>query len=363
MTPIRILDPGLRKLGGHHHDIDLRLALELLDRGYEVTLHGWASADPELIADIRRAGVAFLPTFRVSAYADLARGQSYLELARKTNEDLREVPDDGLWLWPTLAPYQLLAAALHSRHPGQLGWLHQRPYTNKLRARTWVLAAELSVSAQIPVVLGAFEPMLRDAFAAFSRGLTVELLPLPYGGAPNPRKAGTLRRIGFFGNQRKERGIELLEPLICRLLALGYEVLLQDCNGVPNPWMDDPGLTVLGFVPDFRAAVASCDLLVWPSRSEKYRMRISGVVCEAIASGVPVVVPSGCGPAALTEKYGCGTLFHEFTVESVLEAIAEAASGYPALSSAARLAAIRWGEEHGIGRLAAMVSAHAEALR
>ena len=322
MTPIHILDPIIRQFAGHHYEIDSRLARELVGLGHKVTIHGSTLADPELGAALAAAGVGFAPTFRVSMNDMSWDSPEYVRFARETNADLEAVPDDGLWLWPTFVPYQFLASVLHPRHPRQLGWLHRHPRSkNPLRPRTWVLAAKLAASAGLPMTLGTFEETLREAVAACSFGVEVELLPIPHSGTPNPRARDGLRRIGFLGQQRSERGIELIEPLVIRLLSMGYEVLLQDANETIRPQTDDPRLTVLGYVPDFPAAIASCDLLVWPSRSDKYRMRISGVVCEAIASGVPVVVPSGCGPATLAERYGCGTFFHEFTVESVLEAI------------------------------------------
>lgn len=364
MKPIFLLDPGLISLRGHHLDLDLRLMRELQARGHEVTLYCGASLSPDLQDRLKRVAVNYKPVFRIPSYTILSEQQRtrafYRLIVNENLKDLSMIPDDGVWVWPTLVPHHFWAAALEPRRPRQLGgiWYHPR-YNSQLGAYAWSQAVKLTVRGGLPITLGAFNQELCEIYPTFGPGLRIELLPLPHDGAINDRPISVLRRIGFFGSQRAERGISLLNGLLPKLMQMGYEVTVQDSTATIRQDNSNPALTVLGVVDDFAAELLRCDLIVWPSRWQDYQMRCSGVVSEAIASGVPVVVPSGCTPGMLVERWNCGTFFHDFTVNAVVEAVQEADSDFPALGLRARAASKAWPEVNGTPRLAAWISGHA----
>jgi len=351
-----LLDPGLGRLSGHHFDLDLRLARALTRRGHEVAAYGFATPPPDLAAAAATAGLTLHPTFRVFTYQGFTtaenREDEYRRFVDLTDEDLDAVPPADLWFWPTLTSCQLAAATARTRASPQLGgvWFSPR-LPHAVGARFWARAARTLMATPRAFTVGAFDPLLCDHLQSFSGELEIAPLPCPHDGADDDRDRSKLQRIGFFGHQRGERGVEVLPHLITALLARGYEVVVQDSGGSLQQRAQHPRLVTLPFVTDFAAELARCDLVLWPSRWEAYIASHSGVVSECIATGVPVVVPSGCRPADLAVRFGAGIFFHGFTLDAVLEAVDEAADRFPALVSQARAGAAAWRARNGADRL------------
>jgi len=361
---ISLLDPGLQHLAGHHFDLDLRLVRALANRGHEVAVHGFVRQSPELAAMAKAVGMALHTTFRALPYARLPEGEpaidAYRRLANATAEDLAGVPQTDLWIWPTLAPYQLMAAILQARPVRQIGGLWASPRVlHSIGARCWARAARRLAEAHCPVIVGAYDELLCELYRSFSPGLHIARLPCPYDGVPNDRRPSALRRIGFFGHQTVARGINLMPQLVTALLERGFEVVVQDSGGrVGRSGDKNPELVVLPFVADFPAEIARCDVVIWPSQLKSYMECLSGVVSECIATGVPVILPSGCLPAALASRFGCGTFFHESSCDAILEAVDEAAQRFPALVGQAHAAATEWRAVNGTDRLVDWIEAH-----
>ncbi len=387
---ISLLDPGLKAAAGHHFDLDLRLARALARRGHEVTVHGHVQPEPALVALAEQAGMPFHPRFRVHPYSPLPKSAkappsgalaalrqsvagvmarpseqfasplaAYRSLELATAQDLEAVENADLWLWPTLLPYQLAAAAQHAGSVRQIGGVWWRPrFPQPLGAQSWAATARKLAATPHRIVVGAYDELLCQGYQDFTPRLDVKLLPCPHDGATNEIRPPGLRRIGFFGHQRPARGIDLIPELVAALAARGYEVVLQDSSGRLNGHENDARVTVLERIDDFAAELARCDLVVWPSHWESYTQSLSGVVSEAIATGVPVVVPSGCLPAQIVARHGCGVYFHHYSSAAILAAVAEAADDFPGLCLRARAAATAWHGQNGTDRLAAWIEQH-----
>ena len=359
---VSLLDPGLGRLSGHHFDLDLRLARALARRGHEVAAHGFASPAPDLVAAAEASGLALYPTFRAYTYQGLASDapdEAYRQFVDLTDEDLGAVAPADLWFWPTLAPYQFAAATARPRPTPQLGgvWFSPRsPHT--VGDRFWARAARALATAPDAFTVGAYDPLLRDHYQTFSEGLEIVPLPCPHDGASDTRNRSRLRRIGFFGHQRGERGVELLPQLITALLARGFEVVVQDSGGTMRRQGQHPRLVTLPFVDDFAAQLARCDLVICPSRLESYVAAHSGVVSECIAAGVPVMLPSGCLPADLAARLRTGIFFHGFSPDAILEAVDGAADRFAAIVREARAGAAAWRRQNGADRLVDWIEAH-----
>jgi len=354
---IALLDPGLHAVAGHHYDLDRRLGDALVRLGHEVVIHGHRRLDAGLMARSAAAGLPMHATFQYGPYASpppSPPGRSaYREMALETARNLADVAEADLWLWPTLSPYQLaaaMAASFAGRQIGGAWWLpgcfHPEGHA------CWVESVRALADAGSRIRLGAYDELLCEAYRSLAPDGPMARLPCPHDGAPNARPPGVLGRIGFFGHQRPARGVEILPDLIRALLAQGYEVVVHDSGGSIRGKDGHPRLTLLGYLDDFAAELARCDLVVWPSRREAYTHCMSGVVSEAIASGVPVVVPAGCIPARIVARQGAGIEYHTHTSSAILAALAEAARDFAGLSARARAAADAWHAQNGSERLA-----------
>lgn len=360
---VRLLDPGLWSTRGHHFDQDRRLVASLERRGHRVVVHGALEPHGSLRPAVDRTGMAFEPTFRVHPYnalpADRPPGDAYRELEATTLADLDRVGGADLWIWPSVSPYQLAAAAgvkVSVRQFAGTWWLPRIAHPQG--AASWANAARRIVDERRPVAVGAYDPVIADGCRSFSGALPVPAVPCPHEGATREREPTALARIGFFGHQRPPRGLDVLSPLVTALLDDGFEVVVQDSGGSVAARSPHPRLQLLPFVADFAAEIARCDLVVWPSRWEPYATQLSGVVSECVATGVPVILPSGCLPAMVAARFGCGVFFHDHTVDAILAAVHESARDYAAIAARARDAARAWQAVNGTDRLVDWIERH-----
>ena len=365
---IALLDPGLVTTQGHHFDLDLRLARALARLGHDVEVHGFVNPDQRLSAAAQAMGMALRSTFRVPPYIALPQTQSplqaYEQMAAATAEDLAQVTGSDLWVWPTFTPYQFAAAQTEDGRVRQLGGLWWTPrFPHGIGARSWAHTERRLMQGKSLITVGAYDQAICRAYKSFSPGLDVVCLPCPHDGVDNDQRPPVLRRIGFFGHQRVSRGLELIPGLVRALVQRGFDVVVQDSSRSIQGEPKHPNVEVLEYVPDFAAEIARCDLVIWPSRWEAYVENFSGVMAECVATGVPIVAPSGCLPAEVLARFGCNSFFHEFSLEAIIEAVDLAEMEFPAVVARAQAAARLWRAENGTDRLAAWIVAHAgEAL-
>ncbi|MDD2663737.1 MAG: glycosyltransferase [Dechloromonas sp.] len=371
---ISLLDPGLKSVVGHHFDLDLRLARVLAQRGHEVSVHGSRDLAPTLVAKAAEVGMELHASFSIPTYRRLPaekkaanglrgllrRPQAqpsaidiYRSWARQTAEELAVIPEADLWFWPTLASYQFDAATLPQRGIRQAGGLWWQPrFPVEIGARSWQQTARRAAGAAPQFVVGAYDEAIARAYRSFSPQLEMHRLPCPHDGAVNLRQPAELKRIGFFGHQRLDRGIDLVPGLVNALLDRGFEIVLQDSSQTLRGKVDDPRLEILPFIDDFPALVARCDAVIWPSRWEAYQQNCSGVVSECIATGVPVILPAGCLPAEVAARFNCGIFFCDYSSEAILEAVDALTAGFATAWAAAQAARQAWRAENGTERLA-----------
>lgn len=373
---IHLLDPGLRALRGHHFDLDARLAKALVRRGHEVLVCGASTARPELAERLVGMGIAFLPVFRRPPYFSVKSRRSlrvrlgawiagcrrapsdgvspelYRQVVSDTAEDLQQLPSAEAWFWPTLSAYQV-AAACSAGHVPQIGgawWLPSFPH--QAGAAVWAESARRICREGLPIQVGFYDEDLCRRGVSLSDRLALQCLPVPHDGADGVRERNAVRRIGFFGHQRPARGRDLVRELVPILVSKGFDVVVQDSG-------DGGGYggqaTVLSFIDDFAAELARCDAVIWPSRAEAYAGNMSGVVSECIASGIPVIMPSGCLPADMAARFACVHYFHEYSSTSVMQALECMAGDFQATLARCQLARSRWHSVNGTVRLAQRV--------
>jgi hypothetical protein len=108
------------------------------------------------------------------------------------------------------------------------------------------------------------------------------------------------------------------------------------------------GLTVLGYVPCLAKEIAKCDLVIAPCNPTEYRWMGSGIVWDAIASGVPVIVPSGTAPGILVEETGAGRVTSALSVDAICRTVIDVQQNYEQISMAAFEASQRWHATQGV---------------
>jgi hypothetical protein len=351
---ISLLDPALVSLAGHHLEWNLRIADELTSLGHLVEVFASARLDPRVVESFSgRARVS--PLFKVFPYIhpraiDPIAGELafFLDGAAALAAELRLIDECDLWFWPTLFAPQLYACSMAAPAARISGCIHIDPGFKSVNGRMWWRYAFLAAqSTNLRANIGVTGPLLQKEYAPLTAAGRIECFPVAFDGAPTGIRKTALARIGFFGNQRPNKGATLIPELVPRLLRDGFQVVVHD-SGNKVRVESAPGLTVLGYVPSLAEEIAKCDLVISPCDPTAYRSMGSGIVWDAIASGVPVIVPSGTAPSLLVEETGAGRLASAISVDAICNAIIDVQQNYEQVSIAAFEASLRWHTTQGI---------------
>jgi glycosyltransferase involved in cell wall biosynthesis len=192
-------------------------------------------------------------------------------------------------------------------------------------------------------------------------GLAVRTVPLPVVVPdPVPRPAAARPHIVFAGGARLEKGYHLLPEAVAALAARARFTIQSGPVGPDS----DPLVqrahralqarqgTELALVEralgadDYAALLASADLLLLPYDGPTYGTRSSGILAEALALGLPAVIPAGgwmesaAGPGrAVTIPQGGGAA-------ALCQALSRAMDRLPDLMATSRAMARSWRDEH-----------------
>jgi glycosyltransferase involved in cell wall biosynthesis len=356
---INILDAGSRHLAGHHYDYGLKLARELVAAGHDVHVYGASIMDDDVAANF--AAVAPItkhftiwphtPPERYDFYAgSFVQHQVEPPIIA---QDLAKVRPAGLWIFPTIWAQEISACAILGVKVPVVGCVYWDPGIEWKSddARLFRSALVNAHSANVDINLTSVEPEMRLRFLPIMPNGKFVTIPQPADGPPLPKAKKKLKRIGFFGHQREEKGATMLRRLLPLLLNDGYEITYQDSfTKIQLP--DIPGVNRLGHVLDIAEPIAECDLVVLPYDVDRYRARGSGIVVECLALGVPVTAPIGTLPGRMIERRGVGPLFVVPRALPVYNAIKFADEHYSAFAKMAHQSAIRFAAKNGSARFA-----------
>lgn len=356
---INLLDASFIRKGGHSFDFDRKLLRHYAEAGHEVRLYTYAGADDAAVAQLAEHGPA-TKLFRSFHYSLPAQIDPYAgelnEFLRKSEtlaEDLQAIEEADVWLWPTFSAEELHACAVRAPGVPVVGCIHSDPgiEARSMGAIAWRAALLCAQRKGLACGLGSVEPELRHRFAPIVPAHRFAVFPQPFDGEPDRPRREKLRRIGFFGSQRGEKGAKLMAGLIERLLADGYAITLQNSNERYG-WADAPGLDIIGFVEDIATPMAECDLIVLPYDIESYRAKGSGVLAQALALGIPATAPLGTLPGRTIEQNRAGPLFAAVAADAIHAAIRFAAANYAAFAGNAWRASQQFAKRNGTAQFA-----------
>jgi hypothetical protein len=212
---------------------------------------------------------------------------------------------------------------------------------------------------------------LAEEYERFS-GLEFGVLPIPFRTrllADRSRAEGPLC-LGYYGDVRDEKGFHWLPDLVEALMddhvrTRRVRFLIQASLIHPE---SEPrskrALELLKSYPDdmvrlvglggplspdsYYQLVNEADLLLCPYHPATYRSRTSGTLAEAIASGIPTVVPHGSWLAS-QQPSGSGRTFLDR--DSFIESVRMICDDYSSYHSQARCGRFSWLERHSPERL------------
>ncbi len=380
------LDPGLKDNIGHHANTCRNVTGELRRRGIETIIAGNVDISGELKTEF-----GTIPLFNFFTYWSRNRDPIagwltvFMQGVTITTHDLTRLPQ------PTAGD----VVYLNSTQPVQLmslvNWLHNMPKDRRPRVVTeFGTDAGLEVKQEgdqltfLPMdprldprsvlyryvgentpadvrkhlFLMTFDPMASQGYQ-FIIGHQIGVLPLPQAAyAPLRRKTGKRPiTVAVMGHQRADKGYHFMPEIIHTLITRHHDIHVLAHNAAPDQMPDvQQSIRQLAamssrVIVDERPAndklwhylFAGTDIVLCPYQPSRYLTAYSAIVAEALANGLPVVVPGGTSLSRfLADHGGAGIAFNDYTAQSISDATSTAILSYDALADRAFAAAEAW---------------------
>lgn len=196
--------------------------------------------------------------------------------------------------------------------------------------------------------------------------------PLDYPPLPDAAPGLPPYDFAFVGQMRPEKGGMILAAIVREYLAARPEarIALQlDAPGNASDWLedhasiaDDPRIDWFEGPLDadaFAAMLQNAGTILIPCDAARYQLRLSGVFCEAVAAGRPVVV---AGPTwmseRMTEGHGAGMAVRRPSASLYAHALLRIRTNLPEVIALARERSARWRREQSMERLVSIILSH-----
>jgi glycosyltransferase involved in cell wall biosynthesis len=388
------LDPGLRDDVGHHANYARYIGGALRARGIEPLIYARRSIEPDLLRELGAIAHFRHHTYEVIDPDPIAGWLiDFISITKATRDELSQLPamepEDVVYassVWPA----QLMAL---------LEWRggmepKRRPTIVVESVGTGLLTERTNDGTEAHVPHPQHDPratlyrfaanwLPREADARFyfiTFGETpsqlfnlildypTRTLPLPYP-AINPlrNRAGAQPvTVAILGHQKTGKGYESMPEIVTEVLRVCPDIrlLLQviDPMGAPEalPRLREIAAGDARVTLEERAAgkerwpqlLEMADLILCPHRAEFYLLGFSSVVAEALANGIPVVIPAGTPIETLVETSGgSGMTFERFDPKAIAAATRLALDRFDELAGLAYAAALRWPEVQGPAKM------------
>jgi glycosyltransferase involved in cell wall biosynthesis len=384
-------DPGLTNNLGHHANNCRFIAGEARSRGMDVKVLSFTTIDGSLQGEL-----GAIPFFRaLTAWqndGDPICGwlNAFHLVAEITREDLSRIDDigpDDVMYFSSAFPAQLFALAQwmgamprdklplvvveFGMDPGvdvQQGpeGLVYNVRDPRVDARATLYR---SAAARIPPAVAPWLQMI--TFEQASSTSFCAVLGKHVGVLPTPRVAAGARRsrsgkrpitVAVLGHQRPEKGYQFMPEVARSLLQSNADIRILCHNGNPDAMREtqedlheiakkDPRLLMderLAGGDVWQEVLDACDLIILPYASPRFAVSYSAVAVEAIANGIPLVVPAGTSMARLVQEFGgAGTTFERPEPSAIIDATQRALDRFDQLAASAYTGSELWEQIHG----------------
>lgn len=376
---IIVLDHGMRFVAGHHFAYNLGLLFECIRRDVPIEFYVHADCNKEVIR-VLDAKAVLKPTQYVAHSTD--KYCSYLEDFNISSK----LTEFNLYknLKGNVDPPDLIY--VHTADPkivmGIASWYislskDKRPFLClKFQNHGYRFVAKpfrALVQSVFRLALKPFIGMDKVFFAASNKLIAAQIqllaekpcpvfpIPLQLTQPPRPYRSRQEKQticIGYAGEGRTEQGVDMLPDIVEAVLSVHPDVrfvLQLGCKFAERGTLDR--LRAFGervelieqcLVGDhFHRLLSTFDALLLPYAPDRYIERSSQIVIEAIALGVPLIVPARTSLAFEAKEFDCGySLIRKHRVSSIVEAIEYFIANHDTLSQKSVPAASRCAKFH-----------------
>jgi len=376
---IIVLDHGMRFVAGHHFAYNLGLLFECLRRNIPVEFYVHADCNKEVVRVLNAKAVlkpsqyvahstdkycAYLEDFNISSklaefnlYKNLKGNVDPSDLIYVHTADPKIVMGIASWyisLSKDKRPYLCLKFQNHGYRFVVKPFRALAQSVFRLALKPFISMDKVHFAASNKLIAAQIQLMAEKPCPVFPIPLQLTQPPRAY----RSRQEKQTLCIGYAGEGRTEQGVDMLPDIIETVLAehpdvrfviqLGCKFAEQETILRLRSFGERVELIDQCLVGDhFHQLLRRFDALLLPYSPDRYIERSSQIVIEAIALGVPLIVPARTSLAFEAKEFDCGySLIQKHRVSSIVEAIEHFIANHDVLSQKSVPAAIRCANFH-----------------
>jgi glycosyltransferase involved in cell wall biosynthesis len=219
----------------------------------------------------------------------------------------------------------------------------------------------MSIPAEIHDRIGfvTIEPIFAKLYSELLQQ-QVNLIPHPFSAFINHRSSEKFT-IGFLGSQNQSKGFHMIPGIVEKLQKINLPISIyvhdslfymsKELGYLQDMAKQNPNLIIDLSRKDAKQwvdAIQKCDLIVAPYAPEEYATSSSGIACEALAHGIPLVATAGTSLARQLKECHLQELIVEgYTEDSFVQKIQYAFANKELLRAKAAEAQKAWASQNG----------------
>lgn len=368
MKELIYADSGLKSNLGHHAQTARVLIPALEKLGCAVSVAAFQGIDDTLAEELQAGRV-----FRHYCYQKLNQDQiagwmsDFMVSGQMTCEDLLKTARDGsLIYWNSAQTGQLHGLIMylfycpHSRAVVEFGtgvglemrdrqFLYPDPRLSANATLYRYCSYMLDDNVRPRITMTTFDQRSSELYSAVLDA-PVDTFPIPRNAHPSPFLRGQKPQltISFLGHQRiGDKGYQFVPAIVRQVLeqakftdrSIKFLIHNGDANS-PNPQMQELQRQVRHLTVEYPNLVEvderladdkiwqelldKSDLIVCPYWPERFYASYSAVACEAVANGIPVVVPHNTSLSGMVDQIGWAIPFDRWEPEPISWSILDA---------------------------------------
>lgn len=315
---VYILDPGLQIKSGSNYDVVKKLSAFLKKEGCEIFILISKNHKEDVIKSLTEKKIRVIPIFAVSPYNSLLftkDKKKYFFMIKQTISDLNNVKkqygkaDFSIWSVP-MSPIQLISnlfvkvskiniynVELTPQNFSDLAIICYKKFKKKFLSRNDILY--LSRDDFTEKILKNFLSIRMERYPQLTDSYSKTYL----------KNIEKRFKVGIFGvKEMIQQGI--FEDIIKKLLNMGFRIFIQDPKGlVTNKFDEEINISFFKYEKKISDIFEQIDFGIYFFNPIRYKLLVSGIVCEAISFGLPIIVPKDNLASETQQIYNCEMSF------------------------------------------------------
>ena len=361
-----LIDSGLKHIKGHNFSTDLYIAKYFKEKNFDVEILCLKNIDKETEDKFQKNKIKIKKIFDISTYSAVPyeNEDTIIKSIEITVNSIKlylkknPFPDIAIWV-PTNYPIQIFSNLFLKVAKRPFIFL-DAVYSNFSNNAINLYVKFLDKFKQRKdIIYLAYEESVKENFARFLP-IDIEITPFLTFSKYKKKEGKFLKKIGVFGLNKvftenfSQSFLELLQQTNLKFEFhdpgeyFKPEKILEHVDHHFKKILENQNFSFFNFTDDLNNKIASFDAVLYFFVPIYYQLLASGIVCETIATGRPIILPQNNHPANLVKKKDCGAFFQWNDSESLKFSLESFIKNYHHFNEKSIIASRDWHKSEGI---------------